>query len=232
MEKEMAMTAPRVDLYRFIHKGIRRKLFGTIALAGTTDTTDDFAQETLRKEVRDLVRILRAHAAHEERFIHPLLKNRLPQAFRELEQEHAAGEAGLEGLLEPSGRTYELLNRFAAEYLDHLDREEAIMPRLREVASEDELRGILAAFKASRSPSEGLEDVKLILPALTPTERAGMLDTIQTQAPSAVFHDVCSAAKEVLDAASWVGLCRRLGISAGDFSSESGQAIGRNDRAE
>ena len=206
------MAGPALDLYRLIHKGIRRRLFSSIVLAGTTDVENDRERERLRTDVEDLCRLLRAHAAHEERFIHPLLKDRLPRDFEALEGDHARSEEMLAGLLSDPAEIYESLTRFAADCLVHLEGEESIMPRLRAVASEEELRGILASFKASRTPAEGVADLRLILPALSAPEIADILVEIRTSAPAGAFDDILRLARDVVSPHVWEAVGARLRV--------------------
>jgi hypothetical protein len=169
-----------IDFYTKVHKGLRAALFALSARAATTDYE---AADGLHALTRELREVLGKLSAHEARFIHPLLQEKLGAAF---DDDHAALESAQEGLARDLAavtqaqagerRTggllfYRALNRFIARYLGHLEREEAVMPLLRDKCTDEELHGVLARFAASRSPAQATGDLAWMLPALSPVER-------------------------------------------------------------
>jgi hypothetical protein len=172
-----------IDFYTKVHKGLRAALFALSERAATTDYEAAECLPALMRELSEALGKLSAHAAHEARFIHPLLQEKLGATF---DEEHAALENLQDGLIgelatvaqaaHGERRTrglvfYRGLNRFIARYLEHLEREEAAMPLLREKCTDEELSGVLARFGASRTPGEAAGDLAWMLPALSPAER-------------------------------------------------------------
>jgi hypothetical protein len=178
----------RIDFYTKVHKGLRAGLFAVSQRAAALDYADSTSVQALAAELRALLGRLSAHAAHEARFIHPLLLQKIGESC--FDPEHAALELEQDSVghalarliaapaeeREQSGLAlYRTLNRFICNYLGHLEREEAIMPLLHERCSDAELANVMTRFGASRSPQETLADLRWMLPALNPMEQGEML---------------------------------------------------------
>lgn len=223
------MTAQRIDLYSLIHKVARKRLFDVSVLAGRTDLADPRSAAAFRSEFDALAAWLRAHAQHEERFIHPLLAARAPDDREALAREHHEGEADLErfereleGLVRgDSDRDarrrravafYRGLNRFVSSYLTHLDDEETrAMPRLWALYTDAELEGVMQAFTASRTAAEAMGDLASMLPVLAPSERVMVMAPMKSGLPEASFRAACEVAAGVLAPDEWAALERALG---------------------
>lgn len=182
------MSRQRIDFYAKVHKGLRAGLFALSQRAAATDYREAQDLSALSQGFDDLFSRLAAHAGHEERFIHPLLVEKtLDSAFdaehRSLEVEQASlarlfREVGAAAQSERRDRGrafYRALNVFIARYLEHLDREEGVMPLLWERCSDEELVAVMTRFAASRPLEEALSDAAWMLPALSAPERAEML---------------------------------------------------------
>jgi hypothetical protein len=181
------MTGNRIDFYTKVHKALRAGLFGLSQRAASADAADPQSLDALAAEVRAMLERLSAHAGHEARFVHPLLREKLGQAFDadhaalEAEQEKLAAQAGRLAHLAPRERReallgfYRELNRFIARYLEHLEGEERAMPRLWECCTDAELGAVMSRFAASRSADEALGDIGWMLPALSAAERKELL---------------------------------------------------------
>ena len=78
----------KIDLYSFVHKPQRARLFGLVVEAGMVDPGDAPATAALSGAVRALTHELRTHAMHEDTFIHPLLRKLVPAVAEQLEAEH------------------------------------------------------------------------------------------------------------------------------------------------
>jgi hemerythrin-like domain-containing protein len=179
---------PRIDFYTKVHKGLRAALFDFSRQAATLDYADAGAVAPLAAALRELLDRLDLHAAHEERFIHPLLSEKLDGT--RFDAEHAALQpaqedlaARLQGVIDARVEErrdrglafYRALNLFIARYLEHIDREEQTMPVLWERCTDEELAGVLERFGASRPLAEALADIGWILPALSAPERAELV---------------------------------------------------------
>lgn len=180
------MNGGRIDFYTKVHKGLRAALFTLSQRAAAADYASPASVASLTSDFATLLAKLSAHAGHEERFIHPLLEEKLGPTG--LDAEHAELEAlqrELERRLDevassPAARLaglafYRALNAFIARYLQHLDHEEATMPLLWERCSDHELRAVMARFGASRTLDETLADIGWMLPALSAEESAELI---------------------------------------------------------
>jgi hypothetical protein len=176
----------RLDVYGTVHKMQRGRLFKLTVEAGRVDPTDSMAAARLACAVESLTAELLAHAEHEERFIHPLLRAHAPDLADALDAAHIELDVRLDRLRhvatayactpDAQNRLYRALAGFAAAYLDHLAVEEdEALPALWEGCSDTELSGILAAFKGSRSDVQNLTSLLAQLPVLGPAEMAGLV---------------------------------------------------------
>ena len=182
------MTAGRVDFYTKVHKALRAELFGLSARAASTDYADATMVHALAMDLRSLLSRLSAHAAHESRFIHPLIEEKTGQNLLDAEhRSHEEEQAGLAALLEGTAvlpakerrqaglAFYRALNVFIARYLEHLEREEATMAVLWELCDDAELGDVLSRFGASRPLDEALRDIGWMLPSLNADEQRELI---------------------------------------------------------
>lgn len=170
---------PEIDLYRSVHKAQRARLFGLVVDAGRTDPEDTAGAAAIAATARALAAELHEHGEHEDHFIHPLLARYVPRLAEDLAGEHRAldralaelAAAGMRREVSGADTLYRVACRFTATYLAHLEREEAeAMPALWRHATGDELRGVLVAFRDSRSDLENVTSLLGQLPTLSPRE--------------------------------------------------------------
>jgi iron-sulfur cluster repair protein YtfE (RIC family) len=170
----------RLDVYTAVHKMQRARLFELTVEAGKSDPADKAGAARLAAAVDTLVDELVAHAEHEERFIHPLLRAQALRLADALEVAHVELDARLDQLrhvathasdTDDPNLLYRALAAFTAAYLEHLAIEEdQALPALWEGCSDDELMGILVSFMGSRSDTENLTSLLAQLPTLNPLE--------------------------------------------------------------
>jgi hypothetical protein len=155
----------RIDLFTLVHKGIRWWLGSVSATLGAAEVTSRGFVAQL-DAVADLLAGLDEHARHEDTFIAPVLRLHAPEratawaaehhAFEQAERELRAMLAKLRDLDPSDGAArvavlalYRAFNRFTADMLLHLDREETeLMPLLWARCSDAELAAIMTSFKA------------------------------------------------------------------------------------
>ncbi len=218
MSHDSAAVLPRTDFYTMVHKGLRKRLFEAVVLAGTTDHADSDQRARLALTVRDVVRVLREHAEHEETFLHPIIASVLPEVagslrleheehHRELDEVERAFEvAAAEKTAAVGHRAYRALARFTARFLAHIEEEEAGQPRLWETADEGRLAAGMIAFQRSRTLEQTVAGWAMMFPAMNAAEHAGMLRTLKGRAPEPVFTAAMQLAEKVLDARAWDAL--------------------------
>ncbi|MEU9131468.1 hemerythrin domain-containing protein [Kitasatospora sp. NPDC048540] len=190
---------PTIDLYRNVHLGQRRRLLGLAVELGRADAARPGRVAALAGECLAMTRELREHADHEDAFIHPLLRERAPEAADALEAEHlrldaslaaldrrarSLPQAGDPALPEAQHALYLALNELISAYLAHLHAEETVaMPALRDRCEESELAGVLRDFHASRAPEAAVADLRQMLPALPPAVRADIVRGLPAEGP-------------------------------------------------
>lgn len=216
-----------VDLYRDIHKGIRRELFAVTSEAGWVDPADDAARTALAEHVAAMCTLLVAHAEHEDRHIEPVLAREHPDLAATIAEQHRVIDATLVDLqaaaldaaapsADQRARVHHLyldLARFTATYLEHEEVEErVVMPALETAIGADAVRAIEQAIVGSIPPDEMARSLAVMLPAMNVEDRTELLGGIQSGAPAEVFAGIWALTRSVLSASDVAALARRLGV--------------------
>lgn len=205
------------DLYTFVHKAQRVRLFALSEAIARADYADPADVECVRTGLHDILAHLREHAAIEAHYIHPLYHavtaDALAAAVRDGRDRHEtadeaaalgapcasidAGHAGLERemtrleALAAAGnwaRLHRAYNGFLGRYLAHLEEEEAAQEHiLWKLRPDSELQEVFARFQRERAPEKAREDLEFFLPALSAPELARMLLGMKQKAPEPVF---------------------------------------------
>lgn len=183
----------RIDFYTKVHKGLRARLFQFSERTATADFDQPEALQALSRALGSLVNQLKAHAGHEERFIHPLMARKMESVPFDADHEVLeAKQRELARLMDevataPEAQRrerglvfYRALNVFIACYLEHLDAEECAMRVLWERCSDKELGQVLAGFGGSRPIGQALADMAWMLPALSAAEQAELIGGMST----------------------------------------------------
>lgn len=221
-------TARRWDIYGPVHKGLRLAHGAMAARLGSADFAGDV--QPLLADLRAHLQIGAQHLAHEEEHIHAALAARASDAVATLDHQHAhhrARFAALDAAIKrvehgdsldrPGlGRVLYLeFSAFVAEDLLHMLHEETVVwPLLCALFSDDELMTIEQAIIASLSPDETIANMRMMLPAMNPGERAGLLTGMKAGAPPPAYAAVIEhAARPTLPHADFAEL-KRLGLAA------------------
>jgi hypothetical protein len=219
----------RHSFFRQVHKGIRALAGDLVVAAGRTDFRSRPDIDALRKRVEDAFAIFEAHAAHENEFILPLLRVCAPDVASDCEADHRAQTLRLRDLRSalalasgggPSasalGHAFVLgLSRFHGEMLVHMaDEEERLMPALWASFDDEALGRIHQALLRSLPPAEKLATLRVMLPALSPAERAELLIGVRASAPAAAFDAILNVAREALSADEWHRLESEAALAA------------------
>ncbi len=126
----------QVDLYTGPHKGQRLRFFTISKSCGTLNVSDQNAITALEGELASFRDNMYLHADIEEKFIHPLLSQRVPGGADRLNEDHRMmhrqfdelvacfGEIKKKPREELSLEFYLAWNRFISFYLNHIDYEE------------------------------------------------------------------------------------------------------------
>ncbi len=218
-----AQIAHRFDFYTATHKGQRRRIFGFAGMVGTTDFADPDQVDAVGEELRNIKRMVLTHAQHETEIIHPFLQKKFPKEAEFLDGEHIDLQTSfieLEAYFDDItsdpcdlmqcrlfGREfYRALQRFIARYLDHMDEEERTMMHLWQSCSIDELKEVVADLRASMSAEEEQEELRIMLPALTPFERVKLYRVLKLGVDDDRYRRAWELAESLLEPAEFARL--------------------------
>jgi len=221
----------RYDLYGSIHKGLRKAQCDLLVRLGNTDFGDARATAELLSDMRGLLVLAAAHVGHEDRHIHEALRARGAISVDRLDHQHddhRAAFAELETLLagieaatadERSAlgrRLYLAFGAYVAHDLEHMHEEETVAaPQLWSLFSDAELMAIENRIVGSLPPEKAMAFMRLMIPAINPTERAALLGGMKQQAPREAFDAVVEfAARPNLSLEEFADLARRLDLVA------------------
>jgi hemerythrin-like domain-containing protein len=217
------------DLYVGIHKGQRGKFFGIAMQAGVIDLADQASLDRLYDELSFFREHMKLHASLEEKFIHPLLSERVPGGARKLEEDHRkidqqfddivtqfdairAKSIDFEKRSELVLEFYRAWNRFISLYFAHInDEEENVQPTLWKLCTNEELANTFRTILTSQKPDELKYNLEMMLPAMNLYERAEILNAGRASAPPEMFQAVLKLAERVLSPNDWTALKSKLG---------------------
>lgn len=230
LERPMTQS-PRYDLYGPIHKGLRLALSQLLVRLGSTDFADPTACRLIGEALEQQIALSALHLEDEDRFIHPALAARAPETVQGLDVEHREHRAQLAALAETTAvllassdaerpavgrRLYLEFSRFVADDFVHMHEEETVvLPTLHALFTDAELAGMEQAIIGALPPTDLLDFMRLMLPAMTPAERRELLAGVRQDAPAEVFALLIEgAAKPALSAADWRRLASELAVAA------------------
>jgi len=202
--------SPRLDLYRAVHKGLRRLMSAVVDGLGRADPADPAAVAAALDRLDTLVGLCRSHAHTETTHIHAVLEARRPGFLAGFDGDHADQEqtldtlaamaAAVRGTDGPAVRDaalhalYLAVARFVGENFEHMTREEIeIMAALRDCASEAEIAGIHHAIVSTMDAAKLTAFLVEIIPALHAGEREGMLAGMRAGMPAEAFAGLAGA---------------------------------------
>jgi len=215
----------RPDLYGPIHQTLRAGMARTLVALGALDVTDAAECRQVLADARQLLSLVDSHLHHEEVFVHPLLRAAEPAWVVDTEHEHAQHRTAIAMLraeidelrARPDATAAQgLYGRFAlfvAENHEHMHMEETRLNAVLWAHCDDAtLMELHDRIVASIPPDEMAATMAIMLPALTPQQRAGMLGAMQTQAPPEAMRGMFEIADAVLDARAAAKLRSALGL--------------------
>jgi hypothetical protein len=219
----------QLDLYTGVHKGQRTRFFDIMMKAGTIDYEDKDSLDRLYNELTALKEHVFLHASLEEKFIHPLLSERVPGGARKLEEDHRTMHqqfddivAQLDGIRARStesdmrGRLvlefYRAWNRFISFYFMHINEEEEnIQPMLWKICTAKELDEAHKTMISSQNPEELKYDLQIMLTAVNMHERPEIFYAARVSMPPQVFQGLLKVAEQLLSSKDWAALKLEIG---------------------
>ena len=223
------MQLRKTDLFTFIHKTIRSLIYNTASKLQTADFTDETEVKNLLTSLRHDLDLLHEHAVNEDNIIFPEIADEEPQMIEALNEEHKKLESKLNGLLvliekiEQSNSNEErmllgnslnsIFNDFIADYLAHMNHEEAtVLEASFKYLTDEELIAIRTRIQSNVPPDRYKVWMNWMLRSLNNSELVGLLSSMKASAPSNVFDSILEATKSILDKERWLKTKLSLGI--------------------
>jgi hypothetical protein len=216
-------TAPRHDIYAFIHKGLRAFMAHTLVRVGRVDPLDEAEFNEVADEVRALLHICEDHLGNENEVVHAAMEARQPGSTTEIAADHVHHADSIQALAllldrargnaEAAHALYHALSAFVAHNFEHMEQEEtAHNAVLWATHSDEELRMLEATIIARHTPDQMGLALRWMLPHMNPAERAAMLGGMRANAPAPVFEGALGLVRPLLGGRDWRKLSLALGL--------------------
>ena len=220
----------QIDVYAGVHKGQRVRFFDIMIKAGTMDYDDKDSLDMLYHELAALKEHVFLHASLEEKFIHPLLSERVPGGARKLEEDHRTMHqqfddivAQFDGIRTRSTESelrgklvlefYRAWNRFISFYFMHINEEEEnAQPMLWKICTARELDDAHKAMISSQNREELKYDLQIMLPAMNMHEQPEMFYAARVSMSPQDYQSLLKFAEQLLNPKDWATLKLEIGI--------------------
>lgn len=228
--RQPVAAAPRHDIYAGVHKALRHYMSDTLVRIGRLDPADDGELQQTLGQLDALLAFCRGHIEHENAFVHAAIDARLPQGAARTADDHVEHLSSIEALGDEANalrgaaaeakpllalRLYRHVALFVAENFQHMHVEEtANNASLWAHYSDAELEDIHQRLVASIAPPDMMTALRWMIPAMSPAERAGLLNGAKQQMPPEAFLGVLQSVRPQLDDIGWDKLARAVGVPA------------------
>jgi hypothetical protein len=218
-------SAPRLDIYASVHRGLRAMMMDTLSAVGRADAHHSAELSAACERVLVLCDTCASHLEHENEFIHPVMEAHRPGSTAQVAADHEDHLAAITELCamaralrtahlgaEPDPQQamtalYRKLTLFVAENFIHMHAEEVEHnPVLWATHSDEALRTLEGHIAASIPPAQHLLFLRWMVPALPPVERAALLTGLQAAAPPPVLAAVLDTVRPHLSPRDWGAL--------------------------
>jgi len=229
-----ATTPETLDLYREVHKGLRKALFSLCEHAGSLDPADDEARKSFVVRFAEVEKMLTQHHEHEDTaFMGDLIAAKAPDLIAEVEAGHEAIVDAVDTLRRAvisigdgggdADELYDLVAAFVVDYLSHMAFEEhQVMPALAAASTFDELLAVQIGVRTTALPTDVAMFMRWALPAMNPDERTAMLGGMKANAPAEVFDIFWATAGEVLTTTELAVVAARIGDDVAECDDTEG----------
>lgn len=190
---------PRVDVYGNVHKGLRSALWSVLSGLARCDAGDAGAVQQAVDDLEGVLYMCTGHAEHEDAVIIPALEAARAGAAAKLSATHAQQEHDIAQLRAMAAELSSasaaqrpaLLRRLHLRYaafvganLVHMtEEEEFAQPLLEASYTSAEIEALVARIHAALGPEETFAFLRVMLPAVAPNERAGVLAGLRRGMP-------------------------------------------------
>lgn len=212
------MNTNRLDIYKDVHKGVRKALFDLAQLAGSTEFNSTESLVKLKEHFARAYNLLETHAHSEDTYVEPMVQecdaniaaelstthNKLETIIRQLQIELNNLDADQDDVIFQGREFYLGLTKFVGEYLKHIaDEEQIIMPLLWEKFDDQKLMEVSVTIRANIPPPVMMNFLSCMIPAMNHAERSIMLGGMKQAAPTEAFNAVCQLGQNVLPQNDW-----------------------------
>ena len=223
------MQLRKTDLFTFIHKSIRSMIYNAASKLQTADFGDETEVKILLSSLRHDLDLLHEHAVNEDNIIFPEIADEEPQMIEVLNEEHKKLETKLNSILvliekiEHTNSMEErmllgnslnsLFNDFIADYLTHMNHEEAtVLEASLKYLTNEELIAIRTRIQSNVPPDRYKIWMNWMLKSLNNFELIGLLSGMKAGAPPQVFENVVGVAQTVIEKEKWSKIKSQLVI--------------------
>ena len=219
-------SAPRHDLYRNIHGGLRLCMGEALSAVGRMDADDPADVAAVTLQVNEMLALFRGHLEKEDTFVHPALEARQPGSTSRIAHDHAEHvsafarlAADVQALREASTprrraaarALHRDLAAFVAENLVHMAAEEADHNAvLWSTHTDAELLALEQAIVASVAPPLRTAYMRWMVPAIPHADRAALLSALRESAPAEAFDATLAMLMPHLGQRDWAKLMAAL----------------------
>jgi hemerythrin superfamily protein len=214
----------RLRLFGPIHKGIRHILNTRVLQLGQLDLRVVADIKSQSDEIRRSFEVLHVHAAGEEEFVFPHIKEKEPDLFDRLMHDHQAFtqimnslEQQVRSLIVDEERIMkgndaaQAFNDFVAKYSAHMLVEETmVMPILWEAITDNQIMEIIGKMSMKAAPEVFQYFLQYLVQATNPMERIGVMSGMKSLMPAAVFQGALRVVQKVLSTKDWDALRQAL----------------------
>ncbi|MBE0539586.1 MAG: hemerythrin domain-containing protein [Ignavibacterium sp.] len=214
------MQLRKTDLFTFIHKAIRSIIYDAASNLQSIDFADINESGKLLASLQSQLELLHEHAVHEDNIVFPEIQINEPEMVKELNQEHKILEEKLNQVkmqiektdkvidkdkrLEYGAELNAIFNDFAANYLAHMNHEEAtVLEASFKYLSDEELVAIRTRIQTKIPPERYKIWLHWMLKSLNKYELIGLLGGMKSSAPPQVFENVIGVAESVIENEKW-----------------------------
>lgn len=223
-------NATRADVYRRVHRGLRKALLDVTTLAGATVWTDRTEVARLQVAFLDLLSFLKSHGEREETFQLPLLESKMPGITAVDSEEHEAIEIAIEQVeaafaaaiiaatderRAAGERFFHRLCLFTGMYLHHMSHEETVTTEhFHRYCTDEEIHDAGRRLIASLTPEEISAAVRHMLPAMDAVDRLEYVRSVVAASPAPAAAALLALAEETLDSDEYARLLGELELAA------------------
>lgn len=207
------MSAPRVNIYGFPHKGLRNGLSQLMFQVSKTDVTSETSINELKNLSRTLVELLELHQQSEDTVVLADLEKRVPGSTEKNHADHdrlhtlvdefAQHIEGIQSGDSPmaTARALELVAAFTSEYLMHMAEEEQQINHLIWANfGDEEIMGWHSQIMEKLTPEQKMGWFRFIVPALNPMERQIMLGGVREAVPPQAYQGILDMLSDYMSA--------------------------------